>query len=397
MTDYSEFIPDRMTPEEEAEERLEREAIRSEAGTTDPEHVLNLEAHARERLSRELEERELDAELKKSKIPKSSLHTAFPLNEMKMLNDVVLSDLRVRKKDEPIDAVPTAFPTLNKVCMMQGGQQGFAHGWHVVIGAASNVGKTNVALNTIRAALEFGEHVLYFALEEEIEDVACRLMAAALRKPLRFVTRGKQFDIEADREAARIITDWPGKLFVNRQPVVQLEHIESIIDAFHAHFGTRTFVLDYLQLAETAGARTETELYAKVREISDVVRTKAKTDRLLSIALSQLNRVAASNWKQCPRIYDLLGGGPIEQHADVVGLICHCEKHFKEEPQKRQTSTRFIVGKNRKGIRGGFPIRFDWNESRCYEVDEERDEEIIRPQYPGSKAKVGRQTDAFDE
>lgn len=50
-------------------------------------------------------------------------------------------------QQRPVSAVPTPLPGWNAVCGSGGGRRGLAHGWHIIVGGATNHGKTLLGLN----------------------------------------------------------------------------------------------------------------------------------------------------------------------------------------------------------------------------------------------------------
>ena len=294
---------------------------------------------------------------------------SHPHDKMVRLNSTVFEDLRL-DKTKPPDAVPTPFPTLNNILLGPGGQVGLPHGHQVIVAAGSGQGKTIVALNMVVTALRTGENVVYFMLEGEPETFAARLAAIVTGAGLRSVTRGRHYDIEADESAARAFIGLPGSLFFNPEPMYELDDIRDVIERFHTDYGVRTFIVDHLQLAKCG---TERAIFDRVTEISHVTRTLAVRHKLLSISLSQLNRLASRNRQECPCIHDLLGGTSIESDASLVALVDHCTKHSKYDPMRNVTTTDLIVGKNRNGPPATIPIAFEHNTSRVREAlpDEE--------------------------
>ncbi len=289
---------------------------------------------------------------------------SHPHDKMVRLNSTVFEDLRVEKAKPP-DAVPTPFPTLNRILLGPGGQIGLPHGHQVIVAAGSGQGKTVVALNMVVTALRKGENVVYFMLEGDPETFTARLAAIASNQGLRSVTRGRHYDIEADESAARAFTKLPGSLFFNYEPMYEFDDIRDVVERYHADYGVRTFIVDHLQLAKSG---TDKAIFDRVTEFSHATRTLAVRHKLLSIGLSQLNRPASRNRHECPSIHDLLGGSSIESDASLVALVDHCTTHSKYDPARNVTATDLLVGKNRNGPPATIPIAFEHNTSRVREV-----------------------------
>ncbi len=285
------------------------------------------------------------------------------------LNSTTLDEIRDRK-GQPPDAVPSPFPTLNNLCLGAGGRIGPAHGTQLLIAGSSNVGKSHVAYNFAITAMRSGENVAFIALEADTEDIATRLAAAASGTPIELLSRGKQFDVERDAGACKVLIDLPGAFYVNQEPIYQLEEIEAAIEALHRLYNCRTFMVDHLQLASSG---TDKAIFDRVTEISHVTRTLAVRHNLLSIGVSQINRMASRDRERCTSIDDLQGGSTLENDAGLVLLLDKCGKHYRYDHATRTASTQLIVGKNRFGPVGEIPICFEFKTARVREAlaDEE--------------------------
>ena len=64
---------------------------------------------------------------------------SHPHDKIVRLNSTVFEDLRL-EKTKPPDAVPTPFPTLNRILLGPGGQVGLPHGHQVIVAAGSGPG-----------------------------------------------------------------------------------------------------------------------------------------------------------------------------------------------------------------------------------------------------------------
>jgi replicative DNA helicase len=285
------------------------------------------------------------------------------------LNSTTLDEIRQRK-GEPPDAVPTPFPTLNKLCLGAGGRIGPAHGTQLLIAGSSNVGKSHTAYNFAVTAMRGGENVAFIALEADTEDIASRLAAIASGTPIELLSRGRQFDVERDAGACKALIDLPGGFYVNEEPIYALEEIEAAIEALHRLYDCRTFIVDHLQLASSG---TDKAIFDRVTEISHRTRTLAVCHNLLSIGVSQINRMASRDRDRCTTIYDLQGGSTLENDAGLVLLLDKCGKHYRYDHATRTARTQLIVGKNRFGPVGEIPIIFEFKTSQVREAlpDEE--------------------------
>jgi replicative DNA helicase len=296
-----------------------------------------------------------------------------PWEKIQPLNERTYREMADRKTG-PVHAIPTPWPAVNRMCMDEGGQVGLAHGWVSIIAAASSKGKTTCGLNVAVRAMQAGENVLYLALESSPEQVFTRLNAIASGSALKTISRGRYYSAEIEFEGLKALLDLPGKLFLNVLPIYAIEDICMSTIWFHVEHDVRMVVLDHMQLAEAGG--TDDQIFSQVTAISRETRILTRTHGLVTVGLSQLNRLGSRNTKECPTKHDLQGGSTLENDADVVLMVDHCRKHYEYDPTTLTTNTEFILDKNRHGPTGTIPIVFNLNNGqvreRAYE-DEQRD------------------------
>jgi replicative DNA helicase len=284
-----------------------------------------------------------------------------PYNAFVPLSAEILDGLRKRKLDPP-DAVSTPFPSWNKMCRDRGGGKGLAFGWYVIIGGGANTGKTQTSLNMAVNAMRQGETVTMISLEMAMSEVTTRLSSIASSTDIMKLEYGDTFDYDVAELADEQLSELPGGFILNDIPIRRLQDITAVMEFFHKMDGSRVFIVDFLQLVATG---KPSEIYDRVTEISEALRDTAKKLNVLMIALSQLKRVATSERKVPPQIYDLLGGSSLENAADQVLLLNHA--NYQRDYEQRTATTEFILGKNRFGPVGTFPIVWDYKFLQCRE------------------------------
>jgi len=123
---------------------------------------------------------------------------------------------------------------------------------------------------------------------------------------------------------------------------------------YMAKAGVKAITIDYLQLIEIAGARTEA-----VTLYSNTIRRVAKQTGLYTILLSQLSR--AREYRQSadkePKLSDLRDSGAIEQDAYYVAFLYETE-----------SGHAFKLAKNRGGPIGKWVIGFKPEHTRFYSM-----------------------------
>jgi archaellum biogenesis ATPase FlaH len=136
------------------------------------------------------------------------------------------------------------------------------------------------------------------------------------------------------------------KHFANRAPLYfaesckTVEAVGELIEKVVAENGVKVVAIDYAQLLLGKG-RTE---YEQLTHVSKSLRQAANANKIVMIALCQLNRAVEGRENFIPRTTDLRGTGQLEQDADVIlfGVWPN-----KINPSNPIGEYRFYVSKNR--------------------------------------------------
>ncbi len=284
------------------------------------------------------------------------------------------------RQREPVEAVPTGLPSLDRVCGDDGGRIGPALGWFVTIGGNPGHGKSLFALNLTWAALRAGQPVAFVTLEMTHWALATRLYSIATGHPIHRLERGVDFQPGGLAHELREL--WAenrcADLHVNREPLNSIaevqEHLEGCTLA-----GVRVVFVDYLQLI---GTGTDEDVYRQTVEVATTLRRFAHVNRVLVVGLSQYNRATSANYTQSPIAQSLHGGMSLEANSDLVLLLDH--SRYERDPLKPHLArTWAIVGKNRHGPVTHVPLEWDYRTLRVREADP--DEE---GQWPGARRKA---------
>ena len=292
----------------------------------------------------------------------------FVTNSFVEVSGKLLDDLLLLKQ-KPIEAIPTPLPAWNSKCRDFGGGIGLARGWHVTIGANTGNGKSVFALNMAAEATDRGESVGFVSLEMSWEQLTTRYMAIVSGEKISSLESGSRLDMNAHRRAAKTINELKertgGVLHCNTRSIRDLEDIEDAIRFLFEKHGCKMVVVDYVQLAKVMGVSS---LLEGVTEISGAVRGTGSELRLISVALSQLNRETSKDYDHSPIPQGLMGGSPLENDSDQVMLIDHTHASYKLNTMTRSAQQDFILGKNRHGPTATIKCEWDYNTLRIREV-----------------------------
>lgn len=287
-----------------------------------------------------------------------------------------LEDLQKRLR-APVQAVPTPWDAWNQACKGWGGEQGLALGWHVLLAGMSGGAKTFTALNVAGHAIRSGESVAFHSLEMGWDEVATRVLAIVSGAPAWRLAPGKYYSPEAFRAAREAMDESRGTLVTNDEPLYRLADLLEGIQRCHAEHGCRLHVVDYMQLAWTTDAST---MFDRITEVSHAVRTLAKRLKVVTLCLSQLNRLTTRERGARPAKEGMIGGSSLENDADQVLLLDHSRRTdlYGADGKPRGWEGWINLDKNRHGPSGEIPIRFDPETFRIRErlPDEIRAEEL---------------------
>lgn len=285
------------------------------------------------------------------------------------------------EKSRICDAVPSGFALWDQCCGDEGGEIGPAHGWHVVIGGATNTRKSLFALNVFSAAVHCGERAAWLSLEmSQIQNVT-RALGVMTGLPVREMQHGQHFRPETWAAAAdymeELQADTGGLAHFNREYISTLEDVERSVLYLYEYLGVRTFVVDYMQLAYVKNAKDQID---RVTETSKMLFGLSHRHRLRTFGLSQITR-EASNLMATPRPSNCIGGSAIENDADQVVMMDHsrdrrssCSGLMVDGVQGRMPVFSregvAVLSKNRHGPKPiDIPVFFDANNLRITQRD----------------------------
>lgn len=221
-------------------------------------------------------------------------------------------------------------------------------GDYVVIGARPSVGKTAYSIQLALNLAKNGVKVLYFSLETGCGSIADRIVACA--GSYRFA------DVLDNRIDWQTVKEAKSLEILAKYPIDVNDSVSSpaVMEAMAVAGGYDAVIVDYLGLM--SAGRRNASLYERTTEISMALHRMAQRNRLLVVALCQLNRSGTDK----PQLEHLRESGQIEQDADVVILLHDGKEEYKA-----------IIAKNKTGRRGAVPLWYD-KETQRFTVLEKR-------------------------
>lgn len=194
-----------------------------------------------------------------------------------------------------------------------------------VIGGATSMGKTALALNLAAGVSRRHGWVLYHSLEMARRQAVARLVqarATVTQDELASAGRvaAEPSELQGRIEAAfsalyELPIDW-----CDKRGLTAAELCARARKAKREHPDLAAWVVDYLQLIPVSGERGRTDA-AKIGDNCRMLRDTAGEISVPIILLSQLNRGVGRREKSKPVMSDLRDSGNIEEFADYVLLL----------------------------------------------------------------------------
>jgi replicative DNA helicase len=274
-------------------------------------------------------------------------------NKMIPLKQALYENLKelekpARAKGE-IMGVSTGFQSIDRQLL------GLQPGQLVLIAARPGMGKTALALNwAVAAAKQTNMAVAVFSYEMMYAELSMRLLASEACIDSRKL-KTKEFneiDLRSISNAIQKLSNL--KLYINDSGSTNLMDIRSYCRKLKAEQGLAMIIVDYLQIMPMHVKKQNRE--QEIAELSRGFKMLANELEIPVVALSQLNRTAASRTDRRPQLQDLRESGSLEQDANIVCLI-HREDYYDPQTPKKGIA-EVIIAKNRNGEPG--TVELSW-------------------------------------
>ncbi len=282
------------------------------------------------------------------------LDNTSAVHDMSTVADETLTAIHQRM-NEPESGVRTGMADIDDKLMS------LRPGGLYILAARPGVGKTSLALRIVQGVVstpETAQRVLFFSLEVDRRDLVKKLIAAYGKLPFKDLDMGTLPEDMFGRleETINIVKQWPMEMMdVADLTVLQLR---AVVKRRQIESGgqLKLIVIDYLQLLQ--GSSREQEEYAKISEISRVLKNLSRECHVPVLALSQMSRDSEKgSAPREPRLSDLRGSGSIEQDADAVMFIHRVDTEDREGEDAYRT-IKIKLAKNRFGPTGDTLMHF---------------------------------------
>ncbi len=284
-----------------------------------------------------------------------------------------IAEQSLRALDEQIKgiapkALSTGFRELDEVC---GG--GLHKGGLVMIGGATGMGKTVMALTLAWNMVTTGGRCLYFNLEMKSIDMARRLISAHAEILASDIRKGNlsSAEFEAYFDTVELMKTLP--MDVVSKSDLGIDDILMTIKQQHHAKRLDVVVIDYIQIVRSTERRErrDQELSSMTVALSNL----AKELNISIIALAQLNEDVSKREYNRPTLSDIRESKSMGHSCENVWLLFREEYYYDKKKPSEANFNEFldwqnkvdlirgkaeiIVAKNRHGQATSIPIGFD--------------------------------------
>lgn len=258
--------------------------------------------------------------------------------------------------------VPSGIEALDEVLTM-------APKRYTILGGATSMGKTALALSITMAAAKAGYGVGYVSLEMPETDLANRLNSSVSQIPYKAYDRQmSENQFRKVVEAAKELETLPVEIFSERVrdvPAILSEgkKLQRKMVPNGPFKGFKLLVIDYIQLVRAKGESQ----HVRLAEVANALKQVAKQLDVHVLALAQIDRALGREDdfnKARPRLADLRGSGDLENAPDNVMFVFRPEYYLARlkpptdadalgdwgsELERWRGKAEIIIGKARMG------------------------------------------------
>lgn len=250
--------------------------------------------------------------------------------------------------------ISTGFPQIDDAIL------GLQPGCQYVIGGATGMGKSALAVNMGVSIAKRGIPVGMSALEMSKEQILARILCAEAEVPLKQFLKNQLMADQRHKimQANSVISELP--FYIDDTPSVSPGELLGRVARMHAKHNIRVWILDYLQLVDWQSGRDGLKLdteYSAVSYASRACTLIARRFGISNLILSQLSRKNTKTGDLRPKLSDLRASGQIEQDSTAAILVFREEVYKPGRPELREKAEA-IIAKARMGEVGTKILRF---------------------------------------
>lgn len=263
---------------------------------------------------------------------------------------------------KPVPVVSLGLRDLDRAMMTWGMGKGLPRGTYMIVGGASNIGKTQYGLHLLKNAAQCGERAGLVSLDMKGDDALLRIHQSLVGSIPRDSWRPDRWKEGYEVELEEGLRQW--RLSVEGDIGIWATSNQGDLDWVRYSLeqgieaGATYFVVDHLQKVRVSGFR-DSEIHARAEVVSETLDRMTDEFGVTIVGLSQLNREASKQRDRRPQMSDLWGGTAMESNAQVVILLDH-SRYERDPKQHYLGKTWLLLDKNQMGPKA-IEVPVEWN------------------------------------
>jgi replicative DNA helicase len=262
---------------------------------------------------------------------------------------------------EPAKIVTTGLRGIDSHLWYWGDRRGIPRGEYVVVGGASNSGKTMLGLYLTKRAMMAGEKCAVISMDMRRDDLLLRLFQSMDGGVDRRDWIPSRWTADHTRSLSTTVRDhragMEGDILIGERKSSDFAGIQNEINELIEKEGVTWILVDHLQKIRIPGVSNMAD---RVEIIGEDLADRSFYNRVTICALSQLTGSASRDFTRSPTMYDLYGGTGVGSNAS----LCFVCDHTLYEPllaSPHMARTWVTFSKNRMGPKGHrVPIMWDY-------------------------------------
>jgi len=289
----------------------------------------------------------------------------------------------ISRMADPPRTVPIGLPMIDKAMKLFGNEKGIPQGTYMIIGGASNVGKTQMGLWCLKQAARSGNRGGIISLDMRPYVATARLYQGIIGKAIplhRWMPSGWDM-METSKMMIRTIEQWArdlgqGEIHISLDCKRDLGSVCDAVRSAHDEQGITYFVIDHMQKIKVDGMMGN-NVAGRAEIVSEAMDDLVDDLEITIVGLSQLNRAALADRTRQPTLSDLWGGTAMESNAGVVIILDH-SRYQRDNKHHHLAKTWVLLEKNQQGPKG-IEVPVEWNHAELDLREADPHEEELWP------------------
>ncbi|MFD3824166.1 replicative DNA helicase [Streptomyces sp. NPDC058625] len=269
--------------------------------------------------------------------------------------EATLDEVEALGSGVPLVGVPSGFHDFDTL------NAGLRPGELVIVGGASGMGKSTLALDFVRhCSIAHSRTSLLLSLQMSREEITMRMLSAEARVALHHMRSGSMTDDDWTRLARVMPSVTEAPVYMVDDLTYSLDDLVRACKRLHAFKELSLVVIDSIDLLKVDRPDGPSGHEPNYTAIAQELRKTARELGVPVVAFYQIGRLSERYSYQPPGITDIPGS--LESVADIVILLHREDAYDKESPRAGEAD--LIIAKNRNGPTATVTVAFMGHYSR---------------------------------